>query len=195
MAISRDSGKGIEGSKLRKKSWKERAKRIRLLLLDVDGVMTDGRLGFDSAGREFKFFHARDGIGIRLLQGAGLKVGILSGRRAKVVDLRARELGINLLRQKIQDKAGALEEILKKEKLRREQICYVGDDLVDLPVLTRVGLAVAVADAAPEVKAAAHFITRKPGGRGAVREVCEILLRAQGKWKARIQKFFPAPAE
>ncbi len=180
---------------MKKKRWKERAKRIRLLLLDVDGVMTDGRLGFDSAGREFKFFYARDGIGIRLLQGAGLKVGILSGRRAKVVELRARELGIDLLRQKIQDKAGVLEEILKKEKLRREQICYVGDDLVDLPVLTRVGLAVAVADAAPEVKAAAHFITRKPGGWGAVREVCEILLRAQGKWKARIQKFFPAPAE
>lgn len=155
--------------------------------------MTDGRLGFDGAGREFKFFYARDGIGIRLLQRAGLKVGILSGRRAKVVELRARELGIDLLLQKIQDKARALEEILKKEKLHREQVCYVGDDLVDLPVLTRVGLAVAVGDAAPEVKAAAHIITRKPGGMGAVREVCEILLRAQGKWKARVQKFIPAP--
>jgi 3-deoxy-D-manno-octulosonate 8-phosphate phosphatase (KDO 8-P phosphatase) len=176
-----------------RKNWKGRAKRIRLLLLDVDGVMTDGRLGFDGAGREFKFFYARDGIGIRLLQRAGLKVGILSGRRAKVVELRARELGIDLLLQKIQDKARALEEILKKEKLHRKQICYVGDDLVDLPVLTRVGLAVAVRDAAPEVKAAAHIITRKPGGMGAVREVCEILLRAQGKWKARVQKFFPAP--
>jgi 3-deoxy-D-manno-octulosonate 8-phosphate phosphatase (KDO 8-P phosphatase) len=182
-----------ERNQIERKGWKERAKRIRLLLLDVDGVMTDGRLGFDGAGREFKFFYARDGIGIRLLQRAGLKVGILSGRRAKVVELRARELGIDLLMQKIQDKARALEEILKKEKLHREQICYVGDDLVDLPVLTRVGLAVAVGDAAPEVKAAAHIITRKPGGMGAVREICEILLRAQGKWKARVQKFFPAP--
>ena len=179
---------------MRKKGWKERAKRIRLLLLDVDGVMTDGRLGVDGAGREFKFFYARDGIGIRLLQRAGLKVGILSGRRAKVVELRARELGIDLLMQKIQDKARALEEILKKEKLHREQICYVGDDLVDLPVLTRVGLAVAVADAAPEVKAAAHLVTRRPGGMGAVREVCEILLKAQGKWKAGVRKYFPPPA-
>lgn len=178
---------------MRKKGWKGRAKRIRLLLLDVDGVMTDGRLGFDGAGREFKFFYARDGIGIQLLQRAGLKVGILSGRRAKVVELRARELGIDLLRQKIQDKARALEDILKKEKLHHEQVCYVGDDLVDLPVLTRVGLAVAVADAAPEVKAAAHIITRKPGGMGAVREVCEILLRAQGKWESRVQTFFSAP--
>ena len=177
-----------------RKGWKERAKRIRLLLLDVDGVMTDGRLGFDGAGREFKSFYARDGIGIRLIQRAGLRVGILSGRRAKVVELRARELGIDLLRQKVQDKARGLKEILKKEKLRPDQICYVGDDLVDLPVLTRVGLAVAVADAAPEVKAVAHVLTRKPGGMGAVREVCEILLKAQGKWKAGVQKYFPTPA-
>jgi len=179
---------------LRKKSWKKRAKRIRLLLLDVDGVMTDGRLGFDGAGREFKSFYARDGIGIRLIQRAGLRVGILSGRRARVVELRARELGIDLLLQKVQDKARGLKEILKKEKLRPDQICYVGDDLVDLPVLTRVGLAVAVADAAPEVKAMAHVLTRKPGGMGAVREVCEILLKAQGKWKAGVQKYFPTPA-
>ena len=179
---------------MRKKSCKGRAKRIRLLLLDVDGVMTDGRLGYDGAGREFKFFYARDGIGIRLLQGAGLRVGILSGRRAKVVELRAGELGIDLLLQNVRDKARALEEILKKEKLSPDEICYVGDDLVDLPVLTRVGLAVAVADAAPEVKAAAHILTRKPGGMGAVREVCEILLKAQGKWQEGVQKYFPAPA-
>jgi 3-deoxy-D-manno-octulosonate 8-phosphate phosphatase (KDO 8-P phosphatase) len=182
----------VKNKATRKRGWKERAKEICLLLLDVDGVMTDGRLGYDCAGREVKFFYARDGIGIRLLQRAGLRVGILSGRRAKVVELRAGELGIDLLRQKIQDKGRALEEILNKEKLQGKQVCYVGDDLVDLPVFSRVGLAVAVADAVPEVKAAAHLITRKTGGRGAVREVCEILLRAQGKWKAGVQKFFPA---
>jgi 3-deoxy-D-manno-octulosonate 8-phosphate phosphatase (KDO 8-P phosphatase) len=182
----------VKNKATRKRGWKERAREIRLLLLDVDGVMTDGRLGYDCAGREFKFFYARDGIGIRLLQRAGFRVGILSGRRAKVVELRAGELGIDLLRQKIQDKGRALEEILNKEKLLGKEVCYVGDDLVDLPVFSRVGLAVAVADAAPEVKAAAHLITRKAGGRGAVREVCEILLRAQGKWKAEVQKFFPA---
>jgi 3-deoxy-D-manno-octulosonate 8-phosphate phosphatase (KDO 8-P phosphatase) len=175
----------------RKRGWKERAKRVRLLLLDVDGVMTDGRLGFDGAGREFKFFHARDGIGIKLLQGAGLRVGILSGRKARVVELRAKELGIDLLLQKVQDKAKGLERALRKEGLRPDQVCYLGDDLVDLPVLFRVGLAVAVADASPEVKAAAHIVTRKSGGRGAVRETCESILKAQGRWRAEIQRYFP----
>ena len=174
-----------------KRGWKERAKRVRLLLLDVDGVMTDGRLGFDGAGREFKFFYARDGIGIKLLQRAGLRVGILSGRKARVVELRAKELGIDLLLQKVQDKAKGLEEVLRKERLRPDQICYLGDDLVDLPVLFQVGLAVAVADAAPEVKAAAHRVTRKSGGMGAVREICESILKAQGRWSAGIQGYFP----
>jgi len=175
-----------------KRGWKERARRVRLLLLDVDGVMTDGRLGFDGAGVEFKFFHARDGIGIKLLQRAGLRVGILSGRKARVVELRARELGIDLLRQKVRDKARALGEILHAERLSPAQVCYVGDDLVDLPVLLGVGLAVAVADAAPEVRAAAHLVTQKPGGRGAVREICENILKAQGKWAAVTKGYFPA---
>jgi len=181
-----------KGGATKKRGWKERAKRVRLLLLDVDGVMTDGRLGFAGAGWEFMFFYARDGIGIKLLQRAGLRVGILSGRKAKVVELRARELGIDLLLQKIQDKAQGLEAVLRRERLRPDQVCYVGDDLVDLPVLLEVGLAVAVADAVPEVKAAAHFVTRKPGGRGAVREICEGILKAQGRWTAGIQRFFPA---
>jgi len=176
----------------RKRGWKEKARRVRLLLLDVDGVMTDGRLGFDGAGREFKFFYARDGIGIKLLQRAGLRVGILSGRKARVVELRAGELGIDLLLQKIQDKARGLEAVIRRERLRPDQICYVGDDLVDLPVLLEVGLAVAVADAVSEVKAAAHFVTRKPGGRGAVREICEGILKAQGRWTAEIGRYYPA---
>jgi 3-deoxy-D-manno-octulosonate 8-phosphate phosphatase (KDO 8-P phosphatase) len=176
---------------LRKKGWKERAKRIRLLLLDVDGVLTDGQLAFDGAGREIKFFHIRDGQGIRLLQQAGIKVGIVTGRKSKAVDFRARDLGVDLVFQKVRDKARALEAILRKENLQVEQVCYVGDDLVDLAVLSCVGLAVAVADAAPEVKALAHYTTRFSGGRGAVREVCEKILKTQGKWEKIIENYRP----
>jgi 3-deoxy-D-manno-octulosonate 8-phosphate phosphatase (KDO 8-P phosphatase) len=182
-----------ERGRMARKGWEERARKVRFLLLDVDGVMTDGRLGFDGEGREFKFFYARDGIGIKLLQQAGVRVGILSGRRAKVVTLRAKELGISLIRQKIKDKAEALGEILKTEKLRPEQVCYMGDDLVDLSVLRRVGFAVAVADAVAEVKFVAHLVTRTPGGRGAVREVCEKILKIQGKWEKGTRKFFSSP--
>ncbi len=176
---------------MRKKGWKERAKRIRLLLLDVDGVLTDGQLAFDGGGREIKFFHIRDGQGIRLLQQAGIEVGIVTGRKSKAVDLRARELGINLVFQKARDKARVLEDILRKENLQAEQVCYVGDDLVDLAILSCVGLAVAVADAAPEVKALAHYTTRFSGGRGAVREVCEKILKIQGKWEEIIENYRP----
>jgi 3-deoxy-D-manno-octulosonate 8-phosphate phosphatase (KDO 8-P phosphatase) len=170
--------------------WKKRAKFIRLLLLDVDGVLTDGRIVYDGAGRELKFFDIKDGHGIKLLQQAGLEVGILSGRRSPALRLRAKELGIRLLRQRVLDKGKALEAILNKKRFRAEQICFVGDDLVDLPVLARVGLAVAVADSVEDVKASAHYITRHPGGQGAVREVCDLILKAQGKWKAATQKFF-----
>ena len=178
---------------LRKKGWRERAKRIRLLLLDVDGVLTDGQLAFDGAGQEIKFFHIRDGQGIRFLQQAGIRVGIVTGRRSKGVNFRARDLGIDLVLQKVRDKARALEAILRKENLRAEQVCYVGDDLVDLAVLSCVGLAVAVADAALEVKALAHYTTRFRGGRGAVREICEKVLKAQGKWGKIIQTYRPNP--
>lgn len=172
------------------KDWKERAKFIRLLLLDVDGVLTDGRIVYDGAGREFKFFNIKDGQGIKLLQGAGVEVGILSGRRSPAVRLRAKELGIRLLRQRVEDKGEALEAILREKRFRAEQICFVGDDLVDLPVLARVGLAVGVTDSVKDVKANAHYITRRPGGQGAVREVCDLILKAQGKWKAATQKYF-----
>ena len=176
---------------MRKMGWRERAKRVRLLLLDVDGVLTDGRLAFDGAGREIKFFHIRDGQGIRFLQQAGIKVGIVTGRRSKAVDFRARELEMAPVLQNVRDKARALEAILRKENLQAEQVCYVGDDLVDLAVLSRVGLAVAVADAVPEAKALAHYTTRLSGGRGAVREVCEKILKTQGKWEKIIENFRP----
>ena len=176
---------------MREKGWKDRAKRIRLLLLDVDGVLTDGQLAFDGAGREIKFFHIRDGQGIRLLQRAGIKVGIVTGRKSKAVDFRARELGVELVFRKVRDKVRALEAVLRKENLKAEQVCYVGDDLVDLAVLSRVGLAVAVADAVPEAKALAHYTTRFSGGRGAVREVCEKILKTQGKWEKIIENYRP----
>jgi len=174
---------------LRGKGWKERAKAVRLLLLDVDGVLTDGRITYDGSGREWKSFDIRDGQGIRLLQRAGLEVGILSGRRSAAVRARARELGIHLLRQRATDKAEALEEIMAQKNYKGEHICYVGDDLVDLPVFPRVGLAIAAADSIGEVKEAAHYITRSPGGRGAVREVCELILKAQGKWAAITREY------
>jgi 3-deoxy-D-manno-octulosonate 8-phosphate phosphatase (KDO 8-P phosphatase) len=174
---------------LRRRDWRERAKAIRLLLLDVDGVLTDGRITYDGSGREWKSFDIRDGQGIRLLQQAGLEVGILSGRRSAAVRTRAKELGLRLLRQKVTDKAKALEEIMVQKNYKREQICYVGDDLVDLPVFPRVGLAIAAADSIGEVKASAHYITRNPGGRGAVREVCDLILKAQGKWAAVTREY------
>lgn len=170
--------------------WEKRAKRIRLLLLDADGVLTDGRIAYDGAGREIKFFDVKDGQGIQLLHRAGLEVGILSGRGSPAVRIRAKELGIILLRQRVRDKAKALEEIMSKNSYTPEQICFVGDDLVDLPVFARVGLAVAVADGTEDVKAEAHYITHHSGGKGAVREVCDLILKAQGKWEAVTQKYF-----
>jgi len=182
---------GEEGAIILKQNdWKRRAKSIRLLLLDVDGVLTDGRVVYDGVGRELKFFHIKDGHGIKLLQRAGLSVGILSGRRSSAVRLRAKELGIDLLQQRALDKAKVLEAILRKRKIKPEQVCFVGDDLVDLPVFGRVGFAVAVADSVEEVKAHAHYVTHRLGGRGAVREVCEMILKAQGKWETVTRKYF-----
>ena len=177
---------------LQSKDWKKRAKAIRLLLLDVDGVLTDGRIVYDERGREIKSFDIKDGQGIRLCQQAGLQVGILSGRKSSAVRFRAKELGIAILFQEAVDKAKSLEEILQKDKMRADQICFMGDDLADLPVFSRVGLAVAVADGVREVKAKAHYVTRRSGGRGAVREICELILKAQGKWKLVTSKFMPA---
>ncbi len=177
---------------MKKKDWKDRAKKIRLLLLDVDGVLTDGRIVYDERGREIKSFDIKDGQGIKLCQQAGLQVGILSGRKSLAVRFRAQELGIALLLQKAVDKAEALEGIRKKNRMRMDQICFMGDDLADLPVFSRVGFAVAVADGVREVKANAHYVTRHAGGHGAVRETCELILKAQGKWKRVTSKFLPA---
>jgi 3-deoxy-D-manno-octulosonate 8-phosphate phosphatase (KDO 8-P phosphatase) len=161
----------------------QRAQAIRLLILDVDGVLTDGSLYFDAKGEALKVFHVRDGHGIKMAQRAGIEVAFLSGRRSDAAYHRARELGVSRFHEGLRDKVAVLEEIMAALQIEAAAVAAVGDDLVDLPHLRRVGLAVAVADAAPEVQAAAHWVTNLPGGRGAVREVCDLLLKAQGKWE------------
>lgn len=159
-----------------------RAKGIRLLLLDVDGILTDGGITIDANGAETKTFHVRDGHGIKLLQWAGIEVAILSGRRSGATDRRAAELGISLVHQGASDKLAALETILTSRGLAPDEVAFMGDDLVDLPVLRRVGLPMTVADAVDELAPFVQYVTRAVGGRGAVREVAEALLEAQGRW-------------
>jgi 3-deoxy-D-manno-octulosonate 8-phosphate phosphatase (KDO 8-P phosphatase) len=160
----------------------QRAQNIRLLILDVDGVLTDGRLYFDAKGETLKVFHVRDGHGIKMAQRAGIEIAWLSGRRSDASYHRAKELGINRFHESLRDKVAVLQEIMAAMQIQAAQVAMVGDDLVDLPIMNRAGLAVAVADAVPEVLAAAHWVTMNPGGHGAVREVCDLLLKAQGKW-------------
>jgi 3-deoxy-D-manno-octulosonate 8-phosphate phosphatase (KDO 8-P phosphatase) len=163
---------------------RQRAVRIKLFLCDVDGVLTDGSI-FIGGAREFKRFNIRDGLGLVLARRAGLKIGWVSARPSPATKLRADELKIHFLVQQGDrvSKTGAIEELLMKEKLKWDEVCFVGDDIVDLGPLQRAGFSVAVADGVAEAKAAAHFVTRAAGGRGAIREVLEIILRAQGKWK------------
>jgi 3-deoxy-D-manno-octulosonate 8-phosphate phosphatase (KDO 8-P phosphatase) len=160
-----------------------RLKRVKLLLCDVDGVLTDGSVFIGGAG-EFKPFNIQDGFGLVLLRRAGLKIGWVSARPSAATALRARELKINfLIQQKDRfSKVAAVEKLLVQEKLSWDEVCFVGDDIVDLGPLRRAGVAVAVANAVREAKAAAHLVTRAAGGRGAVREVVEMILKAQGKW-------------
>lgn len=162
--------------------------KITLLLLDCDGVLTDGTIYFDSQGFELKAFHTHDGAGLKYLQRAGLKAAILSGRDSAPVEARARELGIEAF-QGEKDKAAAYERIKAHFGVTDEQVCYVADDLTDIPVLRRAGYAVAVPDARPEVKQLAHYVTTAAGGRGAVREVVELILKAQGKWAGVIKRY------
>lgn len=160
----------------------DRLKKIRLLLLDVDGVMTDGRIIFDSNGIESKFFNVKDGHGIKMVQRAGIEVGIISGRESQVVINRAAELGIGILYQKCLDKLTPYLKILETTGLDHSQVAFVGDDVIDIPVLRRAGFAAAPADAVAEVLPHAHFVTKNRGGWGAVREVCDLLLKEQGAW-------------
>ncbi len=159
-----------------------RAAAVELLLLDVDGVLTDGSVFYADDGTELKRFHVRDGSGLKLWHAAGKRSAIVSGRSSAAVVRRAAELGIGPVLQGRADKGAALAEVLAATGLRPEQVCAIGDDLPDVPVLRRCGLAVAVADACPEARAAADYVTPVPGGRGAVRDAIEWLLKQQGRW-------------
>ena len=158
----------------------EKAKKLKLLILDVDGVLTDGKLFFDHQGNEYKSFHARDGHGIKLLRQTGVEVAVISGRKSNSVALRMKNLGIEHVYQGHENKRAAFNEIIGKIGITPEQAAHVGDDLLDLPIMIRVGLAIAVADANFAVKQRADWCTTLPGGLGAVREVCDFIMQAQG---------------
>ena len=168
---------------------KAKLQRIELLLLDVDGVMTEGGVSWNNQGVEQKTFHIRDGLGIRLFSQSGKRVGIVTGRASHVVQLRASELGIGIVRQGVEEKLNSVSSILTETGLSFEQTAFIGDDLPDLAVLKRCGVGVAVADAVKEVLDAATIVTAARGGKGAVREVVEMILRAQGRWDAIVQRF------
>jgi 3-deoxy-D-manno-octulosonate 8-phosphate phosphatase (KDO 8-P phosphatase) len=169
---------------------RHRASQVRVILLDVDGVLTDGRIIMGSDGKEARAFFVRDGMGIRVGQMSGLTFGLVSGRESPVVTARAAELGITELHQGIRHKAECFREILARNDLTPETVCYMGDDVIDVPALRLAGLSVAPADAAPEAREAAHYVTERRGGRGAVRELVDLVLRAQGLWDGVIERCF-----
>lgn len=166
---------------MKKQSIPSKAKKIKLLLLDVDGVMTNGTITLDNQGNETKSFHVRDGHGIKLAQRAGIVIGLITGRSSEVVNVRARELAIQEVHQGAKEKITVYDSLLTKYGLRDEEVAYIGDDVVDLDVLKRVGLAVAVADCDPSIKSSVDIITKADGGRGAVREVINLILKSRGK--------------
>jgi len=167
----------------------EKAKKLKLLLLDVDGVLTDGKLFFDNDGNEYKSFHARDGHGIKLLQQTGVVVAVISGRKSQIVEQRMKQLGVAHVYQGHENKLSAFQEIIEKIAVTPEQVAHVGDDVLDLPVMIRVGLAVAVQDAVPEVKQHADWCTTLSGGCGAVREVCDLIMQAQGSFNDVVNRY------
>ena len=169
----------------------QRIAPIRLILCDVDGVLTDGGICFDNQGIETKTFHVRDGMGIRLWQNAGGTFGLLTARSSHIVKVRAAELGVDLIRQGFSDKLSVARQVMSEQRLEPSQVCYVGDDLPDIQLIDHVGLGVAVADAATEVRNAADFVTRSAGGRGAVRELVELVLQTRNLWDEVIRPFLP----
>lgn len=164
-------------------------KQLKLLILDVDGVLTDGRLFFDQQGNEYKCFHARDGHGLKLLRQTGVEVAVISGRNSKTVALRMQSLGISQVYQGHENKRAAFAEILEKLQLKPEQVAHVGDDVLDLPIMTQVGFPVAVQDANFAVKRYALWCTQNPGGQGAVREVCDLIMQVQGHFDNVLQTY------
>ena len=167
----------------------ERAQHLKLMIFDVDGVLTDGALRYDAQGEVIKTFHVLDGHGIKLLQQHGIVVAIISARESSMVARRAADLGIRMLRQGVNDKRAVFEQLLAELGLTAAQCGYMGDDWVDLPVMLRVGFCASVPNAHPEVRARAHWITTSHGGQGAAREVCDLILRAQGNYEAALAPY------
>ena len=166
-----------------------KSEKTRLLILDVDGVLTDGKLFFDVAGNEYKSFHARDGHGMKMLLQTGVEIAIISGRKSEIVETRMKALGVKYIFQGQEDKVGSFNDLLRELKLNEEQVAYVGDDLLDLPVMQRVGFAITVDDANFAVKKFADWCTSLRGGEGAVREVCDFIMQSQGNLDAAINGY------
>ena len=167
----------------------EKAVKIKLLLLDVDGVLTDGRIIYDSKGRDAKLFDVHDGLGVYLLKKAGIPTILITAKGSRAIKPRARDMRVEDVFENISPKSSVLDRILKKYKVDAQELCFVGDDLVDLCLMKRVGFPVAVFNAAPEIKQSASYITLRQGGRGAVREIAELILKAQGKWERVLEAY------
>jgi 3-deoxy-D-manno-octulosonate 8-phosphate phosphatase (KDO 8-P phosphatase) len=165
----------------------EEIRRVKLLILDVDGVLTDGRIIYDSKGRDSKFFDVHDGLGVYLLKRAGIKTILITAKGSKTIKHRAKDMKVEEFYEDIFPKTRILEKILKKHKIAKDEICFIGDDLVDLSIMKAVGFPVAVANASDDIKNAAQYISCKSGGRGAVREIAELILKTQGKWDEAIR--------
>jgi 3-deoxy-D-manno-octulosonate 8-phosphate phosphatase (KDO 8-P phosphatase) len=167
----------------------EKAKKIKLLLLDVDGVLTDGRIIYDSRGQDMKFFDVHDGMGVYALKKSGIKTILITAKGSRAIKPRARDMQVASVYENISPKTKVLDRILKQYSVSPEEICFVGDDLVDLCLMQSVGFPIAVFNAAPEIKQAASYVTLREGGRGAVREVAELILKSQGRWSEIIQSY------
>jgi 3-deoxy-D-manno-octulosonate 8-phosphate phosphatase (KDO 8-P phosphatase) len=168
---------------------KDKAADIKLLILDIDGVMTDGRIVINEQGEEIKTFNAKDGQGIKFLIKSGIELAIISGRSSRAVERRVTDLGIHEIYQGVYDKGSLCSDLIQQRRLKKQEVACMGDDLPDIPMFQQVGLSIAVADAAPEVRDKAHFVTKNKGGEGAVREICELILKAQGIWERLVSPY------
>lgn len=169
----------------------DKAKKVKLLVMDVDGVLTDGRIIYANSGDQLKFFDVTDGMGLALFSRAGLKSAVLTAKSSKIVQDRSKDMHIDRVYEDALRKGEVFDKILSDFNVSPEEVCYIGDDVVDIPVLRRVGLAVSVPKAVPEVKKEAHYVTKRKGGRGAVREVIDIILKSQGRWDELMQRYYP----
>ena len=168
----------------------ERAKKIKLIILDVDGVLTDGRVIFSSSGEELKCFNAQDGCAMVLARRAGIKIAFITGRSSAILERRAREHNVTEVFQNVFNKLEVFNRLLGKYQLQPDEVAFLGDDLVDIAVMKKSGLAVAVVNAVPEVKDVSHYITKREGGKGAIREIADLIIKSQGKWQEVTKPYY-----